>query len=344
MIRLNFIDSLRGWAILGVIMVHTVSACYYAAPSNFFILLATKGYIGVWLFFIVSAFTIFLTLDKKRNLPQKNLIKGFYLKRFLRIAPMYYIAILYYTVMSFLNSGKPPLLDIFTNLFFIHGFFPDIYNRFIPGGWSIAVEMTFYAFIPLIYSCIKNLNQAILFLVFSFIIRGIAIITAQNILALDKTYSSLFFPAQLPIFALGIILYYIVIKKESHEQLNYRTYLLLSILPITFLIFPEKIYLEDYMIASFFFFCIAIFMSRKKIFLLDNHFIQWIGKISYSLYIVHFIVLFWLEKLGWNIIYNKSPTINFILFFVVTFLFSSAISQVTYIFVEKPFQSIKIKL
>jgi len=151
--RIDFIDSLRGWAILGVIAVHSFQVSGDKNSSNFIITAAKNGGFGVWLFFIVSAFTIFLTLDKKRDFPKLMIIKDFFIKRFLRIAPMYYLAIFYYTILGILTYNQISATNILSNFFFVHGFSLQTMNDLVPGGWSITVEMTFYAIIHLY--CIK---------------------------------------------------------------------------------------------------------------------------------------------------------------------------------------------
>ena len=62
-VRYDYLDALRGWAILGVV---SVNAAYYIGGAFAGAGLALAGRYGVQLFFMVSAFTIFLTLDRDR--------------------------------------------------------------------------------------------------------------------------------------------------------------------------------------------------------------------------------------------------------------------------------------
>ncbi len=60
--RFEWLDSLRGWAIIGVIFVH---ASANAGMTGYLGELGRLGQRGVQVFYIVSAFTIFLSLDAR---------------------------------------------------------------------------------------------------------------------------------------------------------------------------------------------------------------------------------------------------------------------------------------
>src|SRR4051812_43931332 len=93
--RLDYLDALRGFAVLLVLMVHaselTAGAALTPVLSNFI----ESGRYGVQLFFLISAFTIFYTLHNGDKSP-----RNFLIRRFFRIAPLYYIAVCYYSWQS----------------------------------------------------------------------------------------------------------------------------------------------------------------------------------------------------------------------------------------------------
>ena len=163
--KLKYIDALRGIAVLGVVAVHCSQYGINNYPSyisRFF----GQGARGVQLFFIVSAFTIFLS-QKKRNSFEERPYRNFFVRRFFRIAPMYYLAIGYFIIQNFhkalldKNWDWGLVSNVFANLTFLHGFSPYWINSLVPGGWSIAVEMTFYLIVPFLVTKIRTTNQAI---------------------------------------------------------------------------------------------------------------------------------------------------------------------------------------
>lgn len=342
--RLEYIDALRGWAIIGVVASH--SHQMFGNLSQLVKIVASNGAMGVRLFFIISALTIFITVDKKKQ-DTKELTSNFFIKRFLRIAPMYYLAIIYYIISNWFFLQKIDYEGIFSNLFFVHGLFPKTINSFVPGGWSITVEMFFYCLIPLIIRKINNLNNAVSFFIITCILRYIGIYITKRLLGddgINGEFLYLFFPNQLPVFAIGIILYYLIIKKESINisPVNLISLVILMIISLMFKYY--NLLLQEHLLFAYTFAVLIIFMSKKKIVLLDNKLIRFIGKISFSVYIIHFIVLFWLQRFNLTTIYQGSSTINFFIYFLLTLILSSAISYLTYEFVEKPFQKLGKKL
>jgi len=89
--RLPFIDALRGLAIFGVFIVHS-SQSIDGLP-RWLSSLASQGARGVQLFFVISAFTLFLSLSTRRK-NEKRPTLNFFIRRFFRIAPLFYAALL----------------------------------------------------------------------------------------------------------------------------------------------------------------------------------------------------------------------------------------------------------
>ncbi|HEY0306938.1 MAG TPA: acyltransferase [Acidobacteriaceae bacterium] len=162
------LDGLRGIAILAVLLTHSVTVMHLLPDTILGRLLNhifVPGWAGVDLFFVLSGFLITGILLRTRQSP--NYYKSFYMRRFLRIFPLYYAVI---TIL--LLVGCVPLLKPFIHL---HTLLPvsaidkssyylylqnwPIPNCIIPAWtgayWSLAVEEQFYLVWPFLVLALR---------------------------------------------------------------------------------------------------------------------------------------------------------------------------------------------
>lgn len=353
--KLNYIDALRGFAVLGVILVHTKLFGSFDVPSVFNRVIG-EGARGVQLFYILSAFTLFLSFKNRIN-SEISPVRNFFIRRFFRIAPMYYIGIVYFIIQDGLGSRywlgdatQISALNILSNVLFLHGFNPYWITSLVPGGWSIAVEMTFYAFLPVLFLKIKNINNAFAFFflallfktVLHFILLNSSLITDNR---LWGEYLFLYFPSQLPIFALGILMYFFIANDEigtvklSGKYLLFFGFILLAQIATGI----EDLILPNHILFGVCFLIIGIALSKYTPVLIINPVMIYIGKISFSMYLVHFAVLHWLLYFNFTDYFNNG-ILNYIVRFYIAVLLTVLISSVTYNFIELPFQKFGKKI
>jgi peptidoglycan/LPS O-acetylase OafA/YrhL len=298
--NLSWIDALRGIAILMVIAVHT-SHGLKGYESNLSEIFSFGGF-GVQLFFIASAITLCMSLE--RSYGKERWLLRYAVRRYFRIAPMYYIGIIIYFGWSFLknyveNGVLAPLpqytfFNIFSNIAFIHGFVPAAFNDIVPGGWSIAVEMMFYCIFPFIFVLYNN--RADLHLWYTLIIvsacylviAGIQIYCNEN--TVDNSFLYFNIANQIQVFVIGILGYH---KLESLKKLNVP--LLLAIIIALFLLgnyFWTLPILNARFISLLFY--SAMFVTISGLASKTSWNLAWlseIGKRSFSMYVLHFMVM-----------------------------------------------------
>ncbi len=212
--KFAYIDAVRGWAILLVITNHVGSRFVELAyPVK---KLTNYGWFGVQLFFLASAVTLCFSWRRDRAAFGTK-TRHFFIRRFLRIAPMYYLAALFYALV-WPPAGQATLGHVLSTLLFVNAWTPEGIPTtpgwtVVPGGWSIGVEFTFYAMFPLLLAMVTSLKRAL-----GFLAATLAGAVACNTAALAwfggtpapalSHFLYFWMPNQLPVFALGIVLFY----------------------------------------------------------------------------------------------------------------------------------------
>lgn len=123
-------DGIRGIAVLIVLVMHAVSV-FYPATTPY---LAGMGKVGVWLFFVLSAFLLTYKFINKGFGASE--LASYVIGRTLRILPLFTI-----TVYIYCYAGYYPIEKINDVLFFDIGFYHM---------WTIPVEFKFYSALPII--------------------------------------------------------------------------------------------------------------------------------------------------------------------------------------------------
>ncbi len=348
----QYIDALRGWAILGVVTVHVSQQ--FPGLASVVRQFANDGARGVQLFFVVSALTLTMSWRKR-----PDGILPFYTRRLFRIAPMFWLAILFYLALD--GFAPRPLApegigwwQVALTTLFLHGWHPLSINSVVPGGWSIAVEMTFYLVFPfLVLMCRSNpiiLTALILSLLFNEIASNLVSPTVLRAVAngpqwLADLYKFLWFWNQLPIFLIGIGVYFLIEDYKSHVSVyfaNTGAYLsvaTLAILPFITLPFNLPGHFRYGLCFGLLAFCLACGAQT----FITNKIICYIGKVSFSCYLWHFAILDifsdHLRKLGINpfgLRDDSNGLLAFLWFLIIVILASAALSSLTYRYVEEP--------
>ncbi|GAB6011122.1 acyltransferase family protein [Viscerimonas tarda] len=338
--KYEYIDSLRGIAIMLVVMVHVG---YNVFPPRFINKIVENGQLGVQLFFIVSAFTLVMSYQNRLN--EKNRTTNFFIRRFFRIAPMYHLAILFVTVDILLgwNIYNPRLeeidvVELLTNISFTNGFVPAYINRYVPGGWSIAVEFSFYLLLPLLCLKIRNLNSSVVFVIVSLLLStAFNRILVKTLFVDDPTYFVYHnITSQLPVFALGIFAYWALYDKNREVK------------PATILMLAATILLFCYFVVpyhflySLFFAFLLIALAKRNYKLLSNRLLANIGKLSFSMYLVHFVFV---NLYDFSVLQNSMlpelavVAINFAIEYIAVWIATFLLAQLTYRFIEVPGQN-----
>lgn len=336
--RLKFLDAMRGLAVLMVLMVHSTELSDIASFKPMIRNFIGSGVFGVQLFFIISAYTLFYTLHH-----YKKSKTNFYLRRFFRIAPAYYAAISFY---SYYNRtwGLGELL----NFTFLHGFSPKNINSIVPGGWSIGIEMVFYLLVPFLFEYITNLQKAIYFLFISLLFKLLAYyligFALFSHIAADGSFMYFWFPNQLPVFAIGFVLYFYLQGISNNQNKIISAILSIAGLVIFSIMTALPVFGNNIIIALGFSVVLAFLGSNNGYSWLENKPLLFIGKISYSAYLWQYAMIFLIKKLGFYNFTSSNLYINFAINLLVLFAFTTFTAYLSFLIIEKPFQKFGVKI
>lgn len=214
--KYKYIDSLRGAAICGVMLTHSAVG---SGPTNQILSwFMNYGQMGVQLFYVASAITLCMSWNARVG-HEKYPVLNFWLRRLFRIAPMFLVAIGLYVFLQgygpryWAPNGINGYFIALTAVF-LHGFHPETINSVVPGGWSIAVEMTFYAIFPILVCRVGGVVPMCLMIFASLILvkHNGTIVHYIFDYPVDQKYivdnfSNLNFVAQLPVFLFGMLAY-----------------------------------------------------------------------------------------------------------------------------------------
>lgn len=351
--RLTFIDALRGLASLAIVLYHLVKIPQpnLEIPSYLNVIKTHFG-LGVTLFFVISAYTLCLSSENRRS--EKKRILKFYIRRFFRIAPLFYIMLLFWTLVRLvLWSKETSLLEFLSNATFAFNFFPEFHTSIVWAGWTIGVEILFYLIFPYIYS-VFNTSQKLLGL-FVFTI-GLAVLSISHILTLQdipNSYTYMFFLSRFPIFIFGMIVFRWQKKASKFKESNEEKTKKLSILGIIlFFIFSIILINSQPLLNSMpgaiirvytYIWAINFGILINTLFLnsyclIVNKFTCFYGKISYSIYLLHPFIIYALIPV-YRSIYDLSFASSIIKLFIctlITLAILTPLSMLSFKYIEKP--------
>ena len=155
--RLRGIDALRGAAALGVVFYHAVDQSHNVLPNNLFQypirlvqFVSSFGYIGVFLFFVISGFCIHLQWARAKAAGVEPDIRfgAFWKRRIRRLYPPYLITLLLFLIIMGLTVGLDLthffVYDVVMHLLMLHNLDPHTCYTINGVFWTLAIEEQLY--------------------------------------------------------------------------------------------------------------------------------------------------------------------------------------------------------
>ena len=319
------------------------------------------GRLGVVLFFVLSGFLISYLLFVEKKVTKTISVKKFYIRRILRIWPLYFlIIILAFFVFPSLEFFKIPnqviaswdknLIEFLLFCFLLPNLASSIkifpFLPFASHTWSIGVEEQFYLIWPVLIK--KNKNRwflmalvIVIYLLIKKIVMLFPFFEGLNVLKQ--------FIQQTPIDCMAIGgIFALIVYENTKFVIKIREFLFLK--SVQWICFLLTLYLigigfrlSEYhyeFYALFFGILIVNFASNSnRIFSMENTVFNYFGKISYGLYMYHPIVIVLIIKI---FLFFEIED-NLILLYLLVFTFTILLSSLSYKYFESIFINKKKK-
>lgn len=330
---------------------------FFAALSvmiyHFWGIKVLSGHLGVVLFFVLSGFLITYLLFKEKEEYRTINVSKFYLRRILRIWPLYFFILAISFFYYFLNNNANDFWKVVPYYLFFIPNLALVSERILHFAgilWSVGSEEQFYFFWPWAIKKIKKEYILYFFIfvivIFLFVPHGISFINNRyfnNSIALQhmvKLMGRMSFGSM----ATGAILAYISFYHKKYLKFLFNKYLqilTLAVLLGCWMSNTEFLFNDQFYSILFGILIINFAQNPKVIFSLENKVLNYLGKISYGLYVYHLIAFEFNDYL--LSLLQLEEKIPRIIIFIISIVWTITFASISYKFIEKPFLKLKLK-
>lgn len=329
----NFITGMRAFAAFAVLLIHAGGAGLreYGSIGNSIVDL---GRTGVYVFFVISGYSVM------QSYVSSDSFWEYINKRFWRIAPLYYICIIFIILLSRIDFSS---YNILMHLTFLSCFDYSVANSIIGVEWSLSVEFIWYLLVPFLSSLITTKRSVLIAILLSILTYYAAYFALGKLhklyhikdleLYLAMHWSPI--PYVIP-FSFGVAVFrYRKLLQHKGWYGDIAIFFTVSVLA-AYIINPNivlKLFRHELILISFITAAIILFGSQHSIMcrlFFSNKLVLFLGTISYGIYLNHFLVLNTIDSLNIELLHNN--TIRFIVLSLVSILTSC----ITYQIIERP--------
>lgn len=301
-------------------------------------------------FFVLSGYLMCMLLSRHEKIGVEHIF-DFYFRRIKRIVPIYLFLILVFQLTAILwwlslldynevytESIKP--LFFVSNINSVSDYFDRnaLFYKFFSHLWSLAVEMQFYLIVPFLMIVLGLARISLRFL-FITLIALLSFALQLNLIG-NEEHMSLF--GRVWQFMFGFIAFYItesINYKLTENKFLLKTFAILSYVPIICLV----LFLSLRLIASKAITRLILLSSTVLILIgpdynhfLCNKILTEIGDVSYSVYIVHWMLFEWHRYWALNLyLYNQKLGIPLVIVLILTSIMFGYLIEKGYLYLRK---------
>lgn len=343
--RVASLDGLRALSIAMVLFNHAQVSCNFPAGTPAWFGWLFHGQLGVRIFFVISGFIITLLILREERNTGVFSVKNFYLRRIIRILPVYYLFIIAVIIINNfhdlrLNDGELAAAITFTTGWWKNG------TWILGHTWSLSVEEQFYLLWPCVIFFVTSPSKRIIVSCCAVALYPVMrIIVYKSSLSLQRGY---IFIGSGDSILFGCLLAFILFYHQDQVRKYFSSYIIVVRIFLIFLIWGSTALQSKAMLGMI---TVPFSNTVESIaitwliasFILNRDWIHWllntkamifIGTISYSWYIWQQLFLFECGR------YFSADWFRF----PINIAFSFLAACISYYLVEKTFERLKKKV
>ena len=339
------LDALKGIAMLMIVAIHTGIGNLPGIVG----VIGSSGGAGVQIFFVISSFLTFSSMQKKIDLNDGEYLKKSYkfiATRIVRLLPLYYVCMAAYLLLGFIFGKEVSAMNVLLHALCLHGLHPWYINTFILAGWYLGTLVLFFVALPLIRKIACSAARTL------WLIIGWSIVWEQlsrtniivNIFPNDDYWTtwlqnqSIF--EQLPVFLVGILMVYlwnvpklICERVERKKVIHMFMPMIAGCCIVLWSLINYKINvlgISYYTVYAMLIMIITLLLKCYSDFFANLHGLCWIGRNTYPIYLFHFIFANFYDffMMNMQIAGNLKYVIKFVMVFSISCIWAGIIGEV----------------
>lgn len=287
---LEGLNSLRGIAAVLIVIFHVLGIHGLKIPAQFSFVPAYFG-LGVPLFFVISAFSLFLSTTSR--IGKDGWLSSYAIRRFMRIAPLFYFVATFYLIyipLQFDSYISP--MRYFGTISLLFNLMPGQHESTVWAGWTIGVEVLFYILVPYLLIFVRNIYISVIA-----VLAAVALSTVFYKFYLSAGYPTgyayMSFLGSIGVFFFGVFGFFLYseFKGRAHSRTIGYIFLFLALLLALGLVAKEQtlvpIFGNRSNLWALAFVMLIVSQCLAPIFAITNPVFSYLGRLSFGLYLCH---------------------------------------------------------
>lgn len=332
-------DALRGLACVGVVLYHMALTTPRTPDPLYWIAGSFLG-LGVPLFFMLSAFALASRYADGIDSPQA--LANYAIRRVMRIYPLYLVMFAYFLRhdASIVTVGQ-----VLLNASLLFALVPTLAHGLVWASWSISVEVLFYCAFPLILRAAPRARTLLAVAVAAHVASLLLVPFTLPAFSGSPWYEGIAWHQYIPFFALGLAAFRLQAPLAARGRRSTRELVAVmvgsTLLGAAILNLPGRplgySYVHVLIASTLPIFCLMLWIVTDPPVAVVNRLTRYLGKISYSIFLLHPVIVFKLKPV-YLAIQREVGTgaIAFFLSAAVTFAVVLPLAALCYRWIEAP--------